>query len=97
MMIGKNFVSRLAITSSRRGLATAVVYGLSLAVRFTSATGEEVEVPPQSAQRTHPLISIMTRDGSRLPYEDWGRKSVQSVVFRQGWPPSASPPSCIAP
>jgi hypothetical protein len=97
MMIGKNFVSRLAITSSRRGLATAVVYGLSLAVRFTSATGEEVEIPPQSAQRAHPLISIMTRDRSRLPYEDWGRKSVQSVVFRQGWPPSASPPSCIAP
>jgi hypothetical protein len=97
MMIGKNFVSRLAITSSRRGLATAVVYGLSLAVRFTSAAGEEVEVPLQSAQRAHALISLMTtRDSSRLPYEDWGRKSAQPVVFRQGWPPG-SPPSCIAP
>jgi hypothetical protein len=96
MMIGKNFVSRVAITSTRRGLATAVVYGLSLAVRFTSAAGEEVEIPPQSAQRAHPLISIVTRDSSRLPYEDWGRKSVQPVVFRQGWPPG-SPPSCIAP
>ena len=84
-MIGKNFVSRLAITSSRRGLATAVVYGLSLAVRFTSAAGEEVEIPPQSAQRAH-----------LLPYEDWGRKSVQPIVFRQGWSPG-SPPSCIAP
>ena len=50
-MIWKNFVSRLAITSRRRVLATAVVYGLSLAVRFTSATGEEMEIPPQSAQR----------------------------------------------
>jgi hypothetical protein len=39
-MIGKNFVSWLAITSRRRGLATAVVYGLSLAVRVTSAAGE---------------------------------------------------------
>ena len=38
-MIGKNIAGRLAITSKRRGLATAVVYGLSLAVRFTSATG----------------------------------------------------------
>ena len=95
-MIGKNFVSRLAITSSRRGLATAVVYGLSLAVRFTSAAGEEVEMPPQS-QRAHPPISIMTRDSSRLPYQDWGRKSVQPIVFRQGWPPSSSPPGCIAP
>ena len=95
-MIGKSFVSRLAITSRRRGLATAVVYGLSLAVHFTSAAGEEVEIPPQSAQRAHPLISIMTRDSSRLPYEDWGRKSVQPVFFRQGWP-SSSAPSCIAP
>ena len=95
-MIGKNFVSRLAITSSRRGLATAVVYGLSLAVRFTSAAGEEVEVPLQSAQRAHALISLMAWDGSRLPYEDWGRKSVQPIVFRQGWSPG-SPPSCIAP
>jgi hypothetical protein len=97
MMIGKNFVSRLAITSSRRGLATAIVYGLSLAVRFTSAAGEEVEIPPQSAQRTHPLISIMAGDSSRLPYQDWGRKSVHPIVLRQGWPPSSPPASCIAP
>jgi hypothetical protein len=71
-MIGKNFVSRFAIAPPRRGLATAVVYGLSLAVRFTSAAGEEVEIPPQSVQRAHPLISIMTRDGFPLPNEDWG-------------------------
>ena len=60
-MTWKNFVSRLAIRSPRRGVATAVLYGLSLAVRFTSATGEEVEIPPQAAQRAHSLISIMTR------------------------------------
>jgi hypothetical protein len=56
-----------------------------------------VEIPPQSAQRAQPLISIMTRDSSRLPYEDWGRKSMQPVVFRQGWPAGSPPPSCIAP
>ena len=95
-MIGKHFVSRLAITP-RRGLATAVIYGLSLAVRFTSATGEEVEITPQSAQRAHPLISIMTTDSFRLPYQDWGRKSVQSIVFRQGWPPGSPSSGCIAP
>jgi hypothetical protein len=91
-MIGKNFANRLAIALPRRSLATAVVYGLSLAVRLTSATGEEAEIPPLSAQQAHPLISIITRDSARLPYQEWGRKSVQSVVFRQGWPPS-----CIAP
>ena len=89
-MTWKNFVSPLAITSRRRVVASAVVYGLSLAVRFTSAAGEEVEIPPQSAQRAHPLISIMTRDGARLPYQDWGHKPAQPIVFRQGWPPGSA-------
>jgi hypothetical protein len=96
-MIWKNFVNRLAIISRRRGFATAVVYGLSLSVRFTSAAGEEVEIPPQSAQRAHPLISIMTRDGSRLLYQDWRSKAAQPVVFRNGWPPASPPPGCFAP
>jgi hypothetical protein len=88
-MIWKNFVNRLAITSRRKGVATALVYGLSLAVRFTSATGEEVEIPAQSAQRTHPVISIMTKAGPQLPYQDWGANSAQPIVFRHGWPLSS--------
>jgi hypothetical protein len=85
-MIRKNFVNRLAITSRRKGLATALVYGLSLAVRFTSATGEEVEISAQSLQRTHPVISMMTRDRGQLPYQDWGSNSAQPIVFQRGWP-----------
>jgi hypothetical protein len=96
-MISKSFVSRLAIMSRRKGLAAAIVYGLSLSVRFTSAAGEEVEIPPQSAQRAHPLISIIARDSSRLPYQDWGPKFARPIVFRQGWPPSSAMPGCIAP
>jgi hypothetical protein len=101
-MIWKTFVSRLAITSRRRGLATAAIYGLSLAVRFTSATGEEVEIPAQSLQRNHPVISIMTKDLAYLPYQDWGRSSAQPIVLRQGWRPHSStsapaPPGCLAP
>jgi hypothetical protein len=85
-MIWKNFVNRLAITSRRKGVATALVYGLSLAVRFTSATGEEVEIPAQSVQRAHPVISIMTRDSAQLPYQNWGTNSAQPIVLRHGWP-----------
>jgi hypothetical protein len=101
-MIWKTFVNRLAITSRRRGLAAAVVYGLSLAVRFTSAAGEEVEIPAQSVQGTHPVISIMTRDRASLPYQDWGVGSAQPILLRQGWssksPMSArSPPGCLSP
>ncbi len=96
-MIWKNFVTPLAITSRRRVVAPAVIYGLSLAVRFTSATGEEVAIPAQSAQRAHPLISIMTRDDAQLPYQDWSPKSAQPIVFRRGWPPGSATPGCIAP
>jgi len=85
-MIWSNFVTRLAITSRQRGLTTAVVYGLSLAVRFTSAAGEEVEVAAEAIQRTHPVISIMTRGATQLPYQDWGSNAAQPIVFRQGWP-----------
>jgi len=94
-MIGRNFVRRLAIAPPRRGLVTAVIYGLSLAVRFTSAAGEEVAIAPQSAQRTHPLISIMTTDSPRSPYQAWGL--VQPIVFRQGWPLGSPASGCVAP
>lgn len=95
-MTWKSLVAPLAIASRRRVVVPAVIYGLSLAVRFTSAAGEEVEIPPQSAQRAHPLISIMARDVSHIAYQDWGVKPVQPFVFRHGWPPR-SPPGCVVP
>ncbi|MEY9362497.1 hypothetical protein ABH994_005218 [Bradyrhizobium yuanmingense] len=72
-MLRKNLVDRLAITSRRKGFVTALVYGLSLGVRFTSAAGEEVEIPAQAVQRTSPVISIMSKVGAQLPYQNWGR------------------------
>ena len=89
-MIWNNFVNRLAVTSRRKCLTTALVYGLSLSVRFTSATGEEMEIPAHSPQRAHPMISIMTRNDAQLPYQDWGSKSAQPIVFRHGWSPSSA-------
>jgi hypothetical protein len=85
-MIWKNFVNPLSITSRRRVVASTVMYGLSLAVRFTSAAGEEVEIPVRSVQRTHSVISIMTGDGALLPYQDWGSNSAQPIAFQRGWP-----------
>ena len=93
-MTWKNFISRRVIASRRRGLATATLYGLSLAVRFTSATGEEVELPVHYVHPMHPLVSIMTRDGSSLPYQDWGPRA---VVFRQDWLPSSPLQRCMVP
>ena len=89
-MIWKSFAKPLAITSRRRVVASAVLYGLSLSVRFTSAVGEEVQIPTQSPPRAHPMISIMTRNGAQLPYQDWGPRSAQPIVFRHGWPPSST-------
>jgi len=101
-MTWRNFVNRLAITSRRRCVAAAVVYGLSLGVRFTSAAGEEVEIPVPSEQRNYPVISIMSKERTQLPYQDWGRGSAQPIVFRYGGPlksPMSAPalPGCLAP
>ena len=84
-MTWRNFVNRLPITSRRRGLATATAYGLSLAVRFTSATGERVEIPAPTVGMIRPAVSIMTRTSPRLPYEDLAN-AAQPIVFRAGWP-----------
>jgi hypothetical protein len=73
-----NFVNSLAIAPRRRLVATAIVYGLSLAVRFTSATGEEVEIPPQAVQSANPMTSIMINDGAQL-FNDWPLRPAQRI------------------
>jgi hypothetical protein len=104
----KNLINPLAITARRRVVASAIMYGLSLSIRFTSATGEEVQIPAQSVQMTSPVISIMTRNWAQLPYQDWSPKSAHPIVFRDGWPPGsggcrsacespASMPGCAPP
>ncbi len=86
-MTSKTFVSLFAIAPRQRLVATAIVYGLSLAIRFTSATGEEVEIPAQSLQRTNPAISIVANDGAPLPYADWGGpNAAEPIFFRRHWP-----------
>jgi hypothetical protein len=97
-MTWKHPVALLAIAPRRRVIATAIVYGLSLAVRFTSATGEQVEIPPRSVQRTDPAMSIMTNDGAQLPYADWTPNAARPIFFRHGWPLRASSmASCSSP
>ena len=65
-----NLVGFPAIAPRRRLVATAIVYGLSLAVRFTSATGEEIEIPPRAVQSLN--------DGAKL-FNDWPLKPVQPI------------------
>jgi hypothetical protein len=73
-----NLVSALAIAPRRRVVASTIVYGLSLAVRFTSATGEEVEIPPQAVQSLSPMTSIMVSDGTQL-FNSWPPKPAHLV------------------
>ena len=86
-MVWKNFVGPRAITSRRRVLASAVMYGLSLTVRFTSTAGDETEISTQAAQRTNPMLSIMM-NGGQISYNDWPPNPAQSIVFQRGWPAS---------
>ena len=97
-MLWKNFVSLVKIAPRRRMVASAVVYGLSLAVRFTSATGEEVEIPAQSLQSANPLISIMNGNGAPLPYAEWNASTVEPILISQhALRPTGSMPTCSAP
>jgi hypothetical protein len=92
-MTWKNFISHLAITRRRRVVATALMYGLSLSVHFTSAAGEEMEVLLPAAQSTR--MSIATSDGSETFYSDWSLKTAQPIAFQHGWAiPMPSTPSC---
>ncbi|MCK1650579.1 hypothetical protein IVA88_03890 [Bradyrhizobium sp. 149] len=96
-MTWKNFVSQRLIGSRRRRLATATLYGLSLAVRFTSATGEEVEIPPYSMHLTHPQVSIMTRNDAGPPYQGWASMEPQPLVLGHSVPPRSPLQRCMAP
>ena len=64
-MTWKIMISPLAITRRRRVIATALLYGLSLSVRFTSATGEEVQLPPATVQEAAATFSALTSRGTR--------------------------------
>ena len=91
-MAWNNLVGPLAITRRRRAVATAVVYGLSLTVRFVSAAGEDL--PARVAQGTDPMTSIMLNDGAQLFSRSWPPRAARSVAFLDGRSPH--PTSCRA-
>ena len=84
-MAWKNLIGPYAVTSRRRVVASALMYGLSLTVRFTSPTGEEMENPAQAASS---MLSIMIKDGVPIP-GDWRPKPTHSIVFQRGSPLSS--------
>jgi hypothetical protein len=84
-MAWKNLIGPCAITSRRRVVASALMYGLSLTVRFTSPTGEETENSAQAARTASPMLSIMIKDGVPIP-GDWRPKPAHSIVFQRGLP-----------
>ena len=96
-MAWKYSLNPIAIGRRRRVIATALVYGLSLSVRFTSATGEEVEIPPAAARGAYTATSMMANDGAQFSYSHWSLRPVQPLALRQGSPvPITSTPSCAA-
>jgi hypothetical protein len=79
-MAWKHSAALLAIAPRRKAIAMAVVYGLSLSVRFTSATGEEVEIPPLAT------TSIPSRDDDIILRHDWPLKLGEPIALQPGWP-----------
>lgn len=102
-MVWKHCVALLAIVPPRKAIATALVYGLSLSVRFTSATGEEVEIPPMAA------TLIVTRDEAFAFHDGWPLRTSEPIALQLGQPmasrgchtacerPTTLTPDCSAP
>lgn len=81
-MTWKNLVGPYAISSRRRVVASAIMYGLSLTVRFAAPTGEEAEHPAQAAQNVNPMLSILIKDGVPIS-GDWPLKPAHAIVFQR--------------
>ena len=86
-MASRTLISLLAIVPRRRIAATTIMYGLSLAVRFTSATGEQMEIPAGAESicpdgTSTPVMSIWPRTAPSFPTADWGPSAAQPVTFR---------------
>jgi hypothetical protein len=79
-MTKKNCAALPAIVPRRRIIANALVYGLSLSVRFTSATGEQVELPSLAA------ASVAAKDDGQISYNRWPVRSIEPIALRLAWP-----------
>jgi non-heme chloroperoxidase len=88
-MLWNNSIKLVAARSRRSAIATALMYAVSATLRFTSATGDEANLPNFYEQRINAMTYITTQDGVKLFYKDWGPKSAQPIVFHHGWPLSA--------
>ena len=90
-MAWKNFVGPLAIAPRRRAVATALIYGLSLAVRFTSAAGEETEAPAPAVRGANAMTSIMINDGAQL-FRNWPARPALPIALGRSW--ASGPKGC---
>jgi hypothetical protein len=71
-MTWNNLVAPHAIASRRRVVASALMYGLSLTVRFTSPVRETAEVPPQAIVNDAAQIIRMASPSRPAPaYLGW--------------------------
>lgn len=75
------FKGPFAITTQRRIVASALIYGLTLTIRLTSSAGEEVRQPPPAAPSTSPPRAIMNHDGLRS-FNNQSFTSVRTVLFQ---------------
>jgi len=76
-MTWKNSVAFPAIAPRRRIIATALIYGLSLTVRFTAPTGEE------AGSRSR---AVATNDETRTAQVAWPLKLAQPVALYRSLP-----------
>ncbi|UGY20046.1 hypothetical protein [Bradyrhizobium septentrionale] len=88
-MAWKDFGSSLAITRRRRAVATALMYGLTLTVRFTTATGDDADATAQAAHGVDPMTSVMINNAAQAVTRDLLPGAAQPISFHRGSLPGA--------
>jgi hypothetical protein len=97
-MTWKNYIALVPIAPRRRVVATALIYGLSLAVRFTSAAGEEAEIPAQVIVNDGAeIISMASRSRSGPAYLGWPAGSECRAACESPIPMSPMPGCAVHP
>lgn len=82
-----------AMTTRRRVVASALIYGLTITIRLTSPAGEDTKTPAHAAQSDAPPRSIMASD-IKPAFREPSLISAQPIAFHRDWQLTSR--ACIA-
>jgi non-heme chloroperoxidase len=74
------------------GVGTLTAAGIGIPMAAYAENSSTLKSPALRKSRPKEQImsdTVITRDGTRIFYKDWGPKSAQPIMFHHGWPLSS--------